>query len=106
LKSCAMVIQSLTFGRVVYKKNLPPMLLKRTCLTAAIFGLAVFQAGGQTAKRDRELQMLADHVFHLSEVMLHDATNPPAASRVYSYALFGARQVAAMAKGHLPQIND
>jgi len=53
-----------------------------------------------------ELQMLADHVFDLSEVMLHDATNPPAASRVYAYATFGAYQAASMAKGRVPALNQ
>src|SRR5690348_4199461 len=53
-----------------------------------------------------ELQMLADHVFDLSEVMLHDATNPPAASRAYAYATFGAYQAASMAKGRVPALNQ
>ncbi|HEY9488246.1 MAG TPA: vanadium-dependent haloperoxidase, partial [Chryseosolibacter sp.] len=52
-----------------------------------------------------DLQMLSDNVFHLSEVMLRDGTNPPAASRVYGYALFGAYQVASLAKGHVPGLN-
>ena len=52
-----------------------------------------------------ELQMLSDNVFHLSEVMLRDGTNPPAASRVYGYALFGAYQVASLTKGRAPGLN-
>jgi len=52
-----------------------------------------------------EVQMLADHVFNLSEVMLHDGTNPPAASRVYAYATLGAYQVASLAKGRIPELN-
>ena len=52
-----------------------------------------------------ELQMLSDNVFHLSEVMLRDGTNPPAASRVYGYALFGAYQVASLTKGRVPGLN-
>jgi hypothetical protein len=59
----------------------------------------------QTGQNQKDLQLLADHVFHLSEVMLHDATNPPAASRVYAYSLFGAYQAAALAKGQLPELN-
>lgn len=78
----------------------------RTCWVTAMFALTIVQAGGQTAKGDRELQMLADHVFYLSEVMLHDVTNPPAASRVYSYAMLGAYEVAFMAKGQRPHINS
>lgn len=59
----------------------------------------------QNAERQQTLQSLADHVFHLSEVMVHDATNPPAAARVYAYSLFGAHQVAAFAKGEVPELN-
>jgi hypothetical protein len=59
----------------------------------------------QSNSSKSELQMLADHVFDLSEVMLHDATNPPAASRVYAYATFGAYQAASLAKGRVPALN-
>jgi hypothetical protein len=57
-------------------------------------------------QNQQDLQRLADHVFLLSEVMLHDGTNPPAASRVYAYSLFGAHQAAALAKGRLPDMNQ
>jgi hypothetical protein len=53
-----------------------------------------------------ELQALADNVFHLSEVMLHDVASPPAASRVYAYSLLGAHQAASMLEGHLPELNQ
>ena len=70
------------------------------CISLA-YGAA---AQGREGRQD-VLQQLADNVFHLSEVMLHDATNPPAASRVYAYALFGAHQSASLAKGRLPDLN-
>ena len=54
---------------------------------------------------EKDLEMLNDHVFHLSEVMLRDATSPPAASRVYAYAMVGAYEVAAMVKGRTPHLN-
>jgi hypothetical protein len=57
------------------------------------------------ADRQQQLQELGDHVFELSEVMLHDVANPPAASRVYAYALLGAYQAARYAKGQLPDIS-
>ena len=60
----------------------------------------------QVAPAGAELAQLADHVFHLSEVMLHDGTNPPAASRVYAYALFGAYHASMWMKGKLPEFND
>jgi hypothetical protein len=54
----------------------------------------------------QELQLLADNVFHLSEVMLHDAASPPAASRVYAYSLLAAHQVASLVEGRLPELNQ
>jgi len=60
----------------------------------------------QKANQDsQDLQLLADNVFSLSEVMLHDVANPPAASRFYAYALLGAYETAFFAKGQLPNIN-
>ena len=59
----------------------------------------------QSGQKQQELQMLADHVFSLSEVMLHDVTNPPAASRFYAYALLGAYEVAFFGNAKLPDIN-
>lgn len=34
--------------------------------------------------------LFADNLFHLSEVMLHDVANPPAASRFYAYSTLAA----------------
>ena len=68
--------------------------------------MALHTSAQEKADNQKELQMLADHVFHLSEVMLHDATSPPAASRVYAYALLGAYQVSALAKGQVPELNN
>src|SRR5262245_13379730 len=55
--------------------------------------------------RKDELQLLSDNIFHLSEVMLHDVANPPAAARFYSYAMLGAYETAYHAKGGIPDIN-
>ncbi|MEO5603949.1 MAG: vanadium-dependent haloperoxidase [Cyclobacteriaceae bacterium] len=66
--------------------------------------LNVFSQG--ETSRQQELKMLADNVFNLSEVMLHDVTSPPAASRVYAYALMGAYEAAFFGKGSLPDINS
>lgn len=79
-----------------------PYILLATCFLFAQ-GSAL---RAQSASRQDALQRLADHVFHLSEVMLHDATNPPAAARVYAYSLLGAHQAAALAKGGLPALNS
>lgn len=80
--------------------------IKKTGWLTVSLLVAGFQGWGQhTTERQQELQMLADHVFHLSEVMLHDGTNPPAASRVYAYAMLGAYEAATLAKGRSPVLN-
>ncbi len=58
-----------------------------------------------TVKHQEELQLLADNVFSLSEVMLHDVANPPAASRFYAYAMLGAYEAAFFGQHQLPDIN-
>ncbi|AYB34380.1 vanadium-dependent haloperoxidase [Chryseolinea soli] len=55
--------------------------------------------------RREDVQLLTDHVFNLSEVMLHDVANPPAASRFYAYALLGAYEASAMDHGTLPDLH-
>ena len=70
---------------------------------AAILLMVSAKSFSQTERSEDELQMLADNVFNLSEVMLHDVTSPPAASRVYAYACLGAYQTASLAKGKVPE---
>ena len=69
-------------------------------VTASVPCLAQ-QGNGDT----KDLEAFTDHVFHLSEVMLRDATSPPAACRVYAYATLGAYEVASMLKGRAPHLN-
>lgn len=68
--------------------------------------MGIHAAAQQQTRNEDGLTMLADHVFHLSEVMLRDATSPPAASRVYAYGMLGAYQVAAILKGRAPHLNQ
>lgn len=80
--------------------------LKSACLVIGmliLMGPRCFSQQGEASRND--VQMLADHVFYLSEVMLHDVTSPPAASRVYAYATLGALQAASLAKGRVPELN-
>jgi hypothetical protein len=42
------------------------------------------------AQQRDDAQEFAQYAFYLSEVMLHDVVNPPAASRFYAYAMLGA----------------
>ena len=48
------------------------------------------QGISQESRNQREAGIFAENLFHLSEVMLHDVANPPAASRFYAYATLGA----------------
>ncbi|MGC3944952.1 MAG: vanadium-dependent haloperoxidase [Chryseolinea sp.] len=56
--------------------------------------------------QQEHLQILNDDVFSLSEVMLHDVANPPAASRSYAYSMLGAYEAVFYAKGNIPDINQ
>lgn len=56
--------------------------------------------------RGEHLELLTQNVFSLSEVMLHDVANPPAAARFYSYALLGAYEAILFASGNVPDINS
>lgn len=96
---------------------------KRTVLITLLSGIIIGQvrvADGQSARNtttvttgvrasgqqlQEELQRLSDNVFSLSEVMLHDVANPPAASRFYAYSLLGAYEAIFYAKGDIPTIN-
>ena len=78
----------------------------------AVFGMVFLFAGIMSAlaqqdgdQRKRESKMLADNVFHLSEVMLHDVANPPAASRFYAYCTLGAYEVARCSGSKLPDLD-
>lgn len=75
--------------------------------TISLFFLTAFAINAQKkSQNQQDLQLFADNVFSLSEIMLHDVANPPAASRFYSYALLGAYQVVLSSKqSTLPDIN-
>ena len=79
---------------------------RRILFTAGFFFFASAVFSQQTIKNQEEAQLLADHVFFLSEIMLHDVTNPPAASRNYAYAMLGAYEVAFFGNHQLPNINS
>ena len=67
----------------------------RACALVVLFSVVSWNAFCQEGSaRQQIVHAMGDHVFQLSEVMLHDATNPPAGSRVYAYALLGAYQCA------------
>lgn len=73
----------------------------RPCSMAIVFFVIAWNAFCQASDSGKAVHALGDHIFQLSEVMLHDATNPPAASRVYAYALLGAYQCALYANPKL-----
>ena len=80
-------------------------ILKHTMalIGAWLLALPVLSQSGNT--RERDLQLLAENVFHLSEIMLHDVAAPTAASRFYAYSMLGAYQVALVAGADIPNVN-
>ena len=62
--------------------------------------------GQKQTQNQHEIQLLADNVFNLSEVMLHDVAAPVAASRFYAYALLGAYEATHFATGRLTNLNE
>jgi len=53
-------------------------------------------AGSFRVKADSDHQVVEEfthYAFYLSEIMLHDVVNPPAASRFYAYSMLGAYEV-------------
>jgi hypothetical protein len=58
------------------------------------------------SKNQQEVQLLADNIFHLSEVMLHDVAAPVAASRFYAYAMLGAYETTHYGTGRLVNLNE
>lgn len=71
---------------------------------ALLLSIFCFQARSQSGHA-QELQRFNDNVFGLSEVMLHDVANPPAAARFYSYALLGAYEAIHLLGKNVPDIN-
>ncbi len=47
-----------------------------------------------------EASEFSNNAFHLSEVMIHDVANPPAASRFYAYAMEAAHQAILIGTDH------
>src|SRR5687768_17953507 len=80
----------------------------RATIVFAILGVCLTRIGfaQKQSKPQQDIQLFADNVFHLSEVMLHDVAAPVTASRFYAYALLGAYEVAYFAKGNLPNIDE
>src|SRR6267154_5054988 len=77
---------------------------KSLLIVGLVFFITASTFSQKANQAHQDLQLLADNVFSLSEVMLHDVANPPAASRFYAYALLGAYETAFFAKGQLPHI--
>ena len=80
-------------------KKLSPRIAVILALMAAPSTASLAQLNDQ-----QQVQMLADNVFGLSEVMLHDVANPPAASRFYAYALLGAYEAIFQINGKIPDL--
>jgi hypothetical protein len=75
-------------------------------LAIALLLLTVHAFSQKLSRNQQDIQLLADNVFNLSEVMLHDVAAPVAASRFYAYALLGAYEATHHATGQLPNLNE
>lgn len=62
-------------------------------------------AQSQNPRKD-EVALFTDNVFHLSEIMLHDVANPPAASRFYAYSILGAYETIYLGEAKLTNLNN
>ncbi len=77
--------------------------LRFTLLTLLISTGGIAQLK-EPAKDDNTL--FAENVFHLSEIMLHDVANPPAASRFYAYSMLAAYEVVYASENKLANLNN
>ncbi len=79
-------------------------------ISIVLFAVSSFSVAFGQNDRQESLQIFTDQVFNLSEVMLHDVANPPAASRFYAYALLGAYEAAYLGtptpRDRLPEIDQ
>jgi hypothetical protein len=82
--------------------------MMRAIIVFVILGVCLIGNGfaQKQSKSQQDIQLLADNVFHLSEVMLHDVAAPVAASRFYAYAMLGAYETIHYATGKLPNLNE
>lgn len=82
------------------------MRARKNILVALLLSVSAIVWGQKLTPNQQEIQLLADNVFNLSEVMLHDVAAPVTASRFYAYALLGAYEATHFATGRLPNINE
>ena len=61
------------------------MIAESRILSMALLFLTINAFSQKTSKNQQDIQLLADNVFNLSEVMLHDVASPVAAARFYAY---------------------
>jgi hypothetical protein len=82
------------------------MRARKNILVALLLSVSAIVWGQKLTPNQQEIQLLADNVFNLSEVMLHDVAAPVTASRFYAYALLGAYEATHLATGRLSNINE
>lgn len=76
----------------------------RICACAFLLLMTGQLPAQNVPEKKGDVERLSDYVFHLSEVMLRDGSNPPAAARFYAYSMLGAYTTMLMAEGTLPDI--
>ena len=82
------------------------MIAGKRSLSIALLFLTINAFSQKPTKNQQDIQLLADNVFNLSEVMLHDVASPVAAARFYAYSVLAAYETVHLATGKLPNINE
>jgi hypothetical protein len=81
-------------GKIYSSKGLRLVLI----LVSVLYSTQLSWAQRQSQANAKHVDLFVENAFHLSEVMLHDVVNPPAAARFYSYSILGAYQIVLLDK--------
>lgn len=71
-----------------------------------IFFILITQAVFAQKLQKRLTNQISSSVFSLSQVMMHDVVNPPAASRYYAYGMLGAYEIVSQNNNTLPLLSS
>lgn len=76
----------------------------RKILSVCFFWMVATQLLAQTDEQGAD--QFIKSAFHISEVMLHDVANPPAAARFYAYSMLSAYEVMQRNQKELPALSN
>lgn len=70
-----------------------------------LFFILLTQAAFAQKLPEKLTKQISSSVFSLSQVMMHDVVNPPAASRYYAYGMLGAYEIVSQNDHTLPSLS-